>query len=278
MSSPPHVPIWPGPMNTPRGPGPYRVGAFATCPQLEGFAYEAKLRPAIERDEPKIGTLVHAALAYHYGARLPQRPDWMIYGDSMQAIAFLGADRPDLVYEAQRIFAWYVLFYQNDPWQPILVEHAFQWWFDEHTPITARVDLIAVENGEYVLVDHKVKGKIYRSTGEVMRNDRQMVTCLALARANGWDIRRVVINGMTRDYPEPKFGRYDVPVSAEVYDRFAADTYYFMRRRQEVKAAFPDPMNRPRNTDSCLRKFGPCDFLPLCTEGLVRIHDFVRKS
>lgn len=283
MSSLPHVPIWPGDKNV-RGAGPYRVNAFSSCPQLEGFNYEAKLTPLVEKDALPIGSLGHAALAYHYAARLPVRPAWMVYTDPYDAIEKLAnaINRQDLIDICKGIYAWYAHYYQNDPWIPVLVEHQFQWKLGDDF-FTCRTDLIAMEYGDLILADHKIKGRLPRSTGSSLSMDRQMLTNLVLARANGYDIKRVYINGITKGgHPTPMspptFGRFPVPVSTEAYNRFGQDTAYYLAQRAAVKKAFPDPMNRPRNTNACYTPYGACEFKPLCEDGTARLVEFRRRE
>ena len=91
--------------------GPHRLGAAATCLQLEAFGYELNLRPNVEKDATKIGTLVHVGLAYRYGALLDKKPDWLVYPDARWAIWICGQDRPDCASEALRIYDAYVAHY-----------------------------------------------------------------------------------------------------------------------------------------------------------------------
>lgn len=283
MSSLPHVPIQPGDKSK-RGPGPYRLDSFSTCPQWEGYAYELRLAPTVQKDALPIGTLVHAALAYHYAFQLPIRPTWLVYKDPYDAVAQLGhnSGRGDLIETAQRIYAWYAYTYQVDPWVPVLVEHQFQWNFgtaENPRFATCRTDLIAREGNDLILVDHKCKGRLGKNTGRSLSMDRQMLTNLCFARAAGYDIKRVVINGMTRDFPTPLFGRYDVPVSAEAYAHFAQDTMYFLDQREAVRKAYPDPMNRPRNTKACMSgPFGACEYLKLCEDGPARLVEYTKRA
>lgn len=255
--------VWPGGLSL---QGPHRVESFAICPQLEAFGHDIKLRLAVEKTATGIGNLVHVGLAYRYGAMLPQRPEWLVYPDPMTAIAVCGQDRPDLAYEAARIYAWYADKYKVNTWVPVLVEHQFIVQIGAE-PYSCRTDLLAVESNEYVLIDHKTMGKLNKNVGKGYRNDRQMLTGLALARAHGYDVRRIVINALTKEYPFPQFERYDVPISEIAYERFGRDTEYYLRRMTEVRREFPNPWDRPRNTGSCLRKYGPCDYFPICTEG-----------
>lgn len=256
------------PIVHPGGPslqGPHRVEAFGSCPQLEALAHELHLRPVIEKLPTKVGTLVHAGLAYRYAAMLSERPDWFVYRDGYEAIAVLGADRPEFCDLAMRIFAAYEQHYAVNTWQPVLVEHQFVVQFANGEPYSARTDLLAVEAGEYVLIDHKTVGKVAASLGASYAADRQMLTGLAIARACGYDVRRVVINAMSREMPVPTFRRFDVPISDVAFARLGSDTAYYLERMKEVRVSHPDPLNRPRNWGACMRKYGQCDFFDFCT-------------
>lgn len=270
-------PVWPGDKNK-RGPGPYHIDTFSQCPQRAAFQYEARLQPVndTKRDPADIGTLVHVGLAYRYAQMLPQRPAWMVYPNPYAAIEECGFKRPDLAAEAKRIFAWYEYTYQKDTLRPILVEHQFQAQLGDDLFMTARIDLLAEEFGQLVVVDHKVKGKLTKRTGDYASTDRQFVTLLALARASGFDIKRVMLNGMTRDFPTPQFRRFPVPVSAQAYERLGVDSLYYLRARNEIRNQFPDPMNRPRNFSACMTHFGLCPYDPLCRDGLHRLSEYTK--
>jgi hypothetical protein len=270
--------------------GPHRIGSFCLCPQLEAFSQELFLRPIVEKDATKIGTLVHVGLAYRGGALLPQKPAWLVYRDGREAIWTCGADAPELATVALYIFDHYQQRYLVNTWQPLLVEHQLVVTL-EGEPYSARLDLLALdlETNEIILVDFKTKGYIKRETGYEYRADRQMLTQLALCRFYGYDVKRVVIDAMTRPKPNkmgfydlegfvPKFSRFDVPISHLAYGRLWDDTVWALRNMKAVRAAYPDPMNRPRVWESCLRSYGACDFQPLCTEGPDKLVDFVRRT
>lgn len=269
--------VWPG---GPSKQGPHRVGSFALCPQLEAFAHELHLRLAQEKAATAIGTLVHVGLAYRYAMMLPrdQWPSWLVYPDPMTAIAVCGWNNQTAAYEAQRVFYAYCMKYQVNIWTPVLVEHQFEVAFDGE-PYTARTDLLAIESGEYVLIDHKTVTKLSRNIGTSYRGDRQMLTGLALARAAGYDVKRVIINALSKEYPEPQCERYDVPISSTAFYRLGEDTRHYLQRMVEVRKQYPDPWNRPRNWDACVRKYGRCDYYPLCVEGYEPhiLAEYVRK-
>lgn len=278
--------VWPGGASK---QGPHRIGNFCLCPQLEAFAQELFLRPLVEKDATKIGTLVHVGLAYRYGALLSVKPDWLVYPDGRHAIWICGADRPHLAEVALYIFDHYEAYYAVNTWQPLLVEHQFEIQL-EGEPYTARLDLLAIENGQIILPDHKSKGYIKRETGYEYRADRQMMTCLALARYFGYDVQRVVINAMLRPRPnkmgfydlqnfKPKFARFDVPVSEVAYGRLWEDTVWALRNMKAVRQQYPDPTQRPKVWENCIRAYGPCDFMPVCTEGTHKLAtDFVKRT
>ena len=278
--------IWPGGASK---QGPHRIGAFATCPQLEAFGYELNIRPNVEKDATKIGTLVHVGLAYRYGVLLDVKPDWLVYPDARWAIWICGQDRPDCAAEALRIYDAYVAHYDPLlasgvvlPWKPLLVEHQFEVPFTmpdgSVEPYTARIDMLVQCGQELWLVDHKSGSKISNHSGKHYAADRQMLTQLALARQAGYPVSRVFINAMSREYPEPRFGRFEVPISHEAYAHLGQDTAWALEQINIVRKRFPDPMNRPRTWESCMRKYGACNFTPLCTDGLHRLVEYVKRT
>jgi hypothetical protein len=284
--------VWPGGASK---QGPHRVGAFSICPQLEAFGYELNLRPSIEKEATKIGTLVHVGLAYRYGTQLAtaHKPSWLVYQDGRYAIWICGQDRPDLAQEALRIYDAYCAHW--DPliasgvapaFRPLLIEHQFEVGFTmpdgSSEPYTARIDLLAevvLPTGREVwLIDHKTGSKLTNHTGTSYRADRQMLTGLALCRAHGFNVNRVIINAMSREYPQPRFARFEVPISHEAYSRLGADTAYVLQQMNDVRKRYPDPNNRPRSWDSCLRKYGRCDFWDVCTNGQQELIQYVKRT
>ncbi len=252
--------VWPG------GPslcGPHAVSSFATCPQMHAFAHELHLRPVISKPAPAIGTLIHAGLAYYYAAPLPIKPDWYVYSSGAEAIRILGAATPDFMEDALRVFTQYV---EQDtrPWAPVLVEHQFVVDFDG-MPYSARIDLLAYEGNDLVLIDHKSTSRITSSMGAGYASDIQMLTGLAQCRAAGYDVKRVVINALSRERPFAKFQRFDVPINQYVFERFPMDVRYHLKVLKDVRLNYPNLYNRPRNLAACMGKYGPCDFMPLCT-------------
>src|SRR5687767_11947617 len=159
--------VWPG---GPSWQGPHRVGAFALCPQMEGFAHELHLRPVIEGPYTAIGTLIHAALAYRYAQFLNPRPHWFVYPDGETAIRTL-ASNEEYRDTALRMYEAYQTQYRYNVWRPVLVEEQLMVRFPNGEPYTARVDLLARDGNDLVLVDHKSVGKITSSIGYRYRAD-----------------------------------------------------------------------------------------------------------
>jgi len=271
------LPVWPGERNY-KGIGPSHLSTFASCAQRAAFNYELRLEPLDDprRDPAKVGDLIHAALAYHYGAMLSQRPGWMVYGGPQEAIYALASDRSDLAWEAWRIFSWYLHYYQNDSFRPIAVENQLNVKLEDEW-LSVRMDLLAYEGSDLVVVDHKSKKTLPRNTGQILSTDRQMLMLLGILRANGHDVRRVIVNGMTRDFPEPRFRRFSVPISEAAYERLATDTLYYLRMRRQTRQQFPDPYFRPRNFDACMTRYGLCPFDGLCRDGFHRLEEFAQK-
>ncbi|HEV3059658.1 MAG TPA: hypothetical protein VGY48_15515 [Vicinamibacterales bacterium] len=270
--------VWPGGASL---QGPHRIGSFCLCPQLEAFSHELELRGVVEKEALVIGTLVHVGLAYRYASMLPVRPEWYVYNDGREAIWICGHENPDLRIEALRIFDAYQAHYAVNTITPVLVEHQFVVELDlgdgRKEPYSCRTDLLGVENGEYVIFDHKCFRSISRYTGYEYRADRQMLTNLWLARAHGYDVKRVVLNTMTKD-AQPRFMRYDIPVSHKAFADLWTDTHYWLTRMNETRKQFPDPMNRPKVLESCTRKYGRCEYQTLCHEGLHTIVEYKKRT
>lgn len=254
--------VWPGGSSL---NGPHAVGAFALCRQLHAYAHVLHLRPMLKKQSTEVGNLIHAGLAYRYGAMLPEKPDWYVYTDGYEAISTLGARYPNYMETALTIFDAYQRYYAVNVWTPVAVEHQFVVQF-EHGPYSCRTDLLAIEDGRYVIVDHKSVGKIAANTGQRYATDYQMLTNLAITRALGYPVERVVINAMSREMPNPAFARFDVPINEVFYNRLGVDTAYYISEMRRIEKEFPDPRSRPRNPDACVSKvYGICDFHGLCS-------------
>ncbi len=256
------------------------VGSFCTCPQLYGLGYEAGLKAVDEKPARKVGTLAHVGLAYRYGALLPERPAWMVYPtpqapDPREALWTIGGGDHEAKVEALRVFDAYQAYYPTPRWRPVLVEHQFEVIIQLPSgPVryTLRIDLLG-----YDVYDHKTAYKITKNVGLSYRTDREMLTALWLCRGNGYNVQRVVINAMTKEHPQPHFGQFDVPISDEAYQRIGADTAYLLQRMRDVKAAYPNPLQRPRSYEACVRKYGVCDMYPICSDGPHRLSEFTKK-
>ncbi len=198
------------------------IEAFSICAQYHGLAYDAGLKAADEKPARAVGTLVHVGLAYRYGALLPVRPEWMVYPtpaapDPREALWTVGQDNIEAKTEALRVFDAYQANYpiEANIWEPVLVEHQFEAVLQipggPPERYTLRIDLLAedVQTGELILADHKTAYKITKNVGTGYRTDREMITALAMCRAHGYDVKRVVINAMTKENPQPRFGRFD---------------------------------------------------------------------
>lgn len=251
--------------------GPHRVESFATCPQLEAFGHEMHLRSIFPKEPTDVGVLWHAGLAYHYGAQMNPRPDWLVYANATEIIERMGVGKPrSFIDTTLQMMAAYRTAYAVDDLRPVLVEHQFVVYFPNGEPYSCRTDLLAwqwlpAENRwRLVIVDHKNVGKM-GNEGAKYHLDRQMVTNLVLARANGYPVEAVIINAQSRRNYECR--RFEVPINIYNFNRLSADTNYWLDRMKEARQSYPDPTNRPRHSGACVRKFGPCDYYSLCWEG-----------
>ncbi len=275
----------------PTGPQIHRtacseIGAFLTCKQLHGFGYQMGLKSSDEKAARKVGTLVHVGLAYRYGALLPEKPDWMVYPDARTALWTIAQGDVEAGTLALQVFDAYQAHYpiEQNYLKPVLVEHQLEAVMDvDGVPerYTLRIDLLAEDtrDGALVLMDHKTIYKLSRNIGTSYRADREMLTGLGLCNLNGYYPKRVVINAMTKGFQgqQPQFERYDVPISIEALSHIGEDTVHAIRELRAIQVSHPDPARRPRTLESCLRKYGACDFGPICTEGPQRLTEFTKK-
>lgn len=268
------------------------VGAFAICKQYHGFAYELGLQPTEKREPLVVGGLWHVGLAYRYGLRMNPRPAWMVYPtpeapNARDALWTCGQEDLDLAGKALRLFDAYEAWYTVPTLEPILIEHQFEVVYEidgQKVKYTLRIDLLARDHSfpgaPLTLFDHKSAYKLTKYVGHDYRADREMLTGLALCRAHGYDVQRVVINAMskgTKEDPTPKFQRYEVPISVDAYSRIGMETEYWLRDMKNVRQAFPDPHSRPRSLECCVRKYGRCDFYPVCADGPQNLAQYTRK-
>lgn len=269
------------------------LGAFVLCPQLHAFGYEMGLQPT-ERKEPLVvGTLLHVGMAYRYGARLNPRPAWMVYPtpeapNARDAIWTIGHADRDLAEKVLRLFDAYEAYYHTPTLQPVLVEHQLEALFNidgQQVRYTLRIDLLAHDHsdqgrGALTLFDHKTRSKLSKWVGQNYRTDREMLSGLALCRLAGYNVERVAINALqkgTKEKPEPVFQRYEVPVSEEAYGRLGAEIEFWLRRLRDIRVTHPDPANRPRAYESCIRAYGRCDFYEVCADGPHNLAQYTRK-
>lgn len=282
---------------TPKNPIPREacssLGAFAICPQYHAFAYEMGLQPTARKEALIFGGLSHVGYAYRYGMRMNPRPEWLVYPspqapNARDAIWTIGESDRDIAEKVLRVFDAYEAYYHTPTLQPVLVEQQLEALFvvdGQQMRYTLRIDLLAYDHGQdgggaLSLYDHKTAYKLTKWIGQDYRADREMLTGLALCRLAGYDVQRVVINAIqkgTKEKPEPQFQRYPVPISETAYARIGAETEFWLRRMKEIRVTHPNPENRPRSYESCVRKYGRCDFYPVCADGPQNLAQYTRK-
>lgn len=160
-------------MASPSGPGDLGSSALlaaGVCPFLFGMRYIAGLVPAPEMNhlyEDRLrGSLVHAGIAYHYAARMPNPPKWFHERTLEEEWLNLAKGQPLLIDQARRTTDFYNEYCRFERWEPLAVEHQFKATVKEIDPegsgpeddviVSAKLDLVPRTSPDTVsIVDHK---------------------------------------------------------------------------------------------------------------------------
>lgn len=222
----------------------------------------------------EVGSLVHAAMAIHYGRRLPEgAPGWRRNMpspfDYLEAVKACGGGS-SFVSEALRLFSGYVEFYGYEAdVSPLAVEFGA----GEVGRHTCRYDMLAHWDGGGVappgLWNFETKTASRESMdvleswwldGEIL-GQHYVYEFAKLADVFGAPLQGTVINLLIKTRP-PRFRRIQIVLSRALLDTYAQDRLYWDAYQRTCRARG----YWPRSLQGCMSRYGPCEFWAHCRD------------
>ncbi len=271
------------------------LSTFRDCPRLYRYKYIDMLVPDKTSESLSLGLLGHNAMEIYYKDGLPA---------ALEMLTNFDADDQDKVLRIGKVKALlngYVANYGLQDFDKVLeVETEFKIPMvnpetghkSNKVELVGKIDLIAEKNGENWLIDHKFKGTVgerdfwsINSQMDLYLNAfKEKYNCKGII----WNIIRTPsIRQTQKETLEQYLERLgeDVKIRPEFY----YTRFVMPRWDEDIKESMQDIWDVHdhllrvartgkfyRNT-SCCHKFGTCQFLPLCANGLDK-DSFVKKE
>lgn len=266
-----------------------------TCERQYAFRYYKGLRLAGDKPWRMIGTLMHSALAYHYGQMCPNVPDWLerLRDRKMSmrdVIEEEGKGNPQAVsLILDQVFPAYLRRYAGEPMSPIFVEEEFVATLGEIDPrpdrplrelddevITCRTDLVSLTNGASVIVDHKctsgdkgydrllpfpMDGGQYRLGLQVIQN--LLILGVRLPERGYPAPQEFLINQIKRKAPFD-FQRGSTKTSMLTLNEARTAIREYVARELEIRDKLTAGRKALPNFAACHTPWGPCDYADVC--------------
>jgi PD-(D/E)XK nuclease superfamily len=274
--------------------GSHRLSESAIC-QRKWYLHNALgLRPKVTPDYFIEGTLIHLVLAYHYAAKMKEKPQWLFETPLDVALAKEGKGYPDAIKLAKVCGQAYAKFYEhNDPWEPVAVEHEYVARVGDlrrmvspscadhpadNELVTSRIDLLVRVNGYLWHVDYKTtlhgRGRLpqYNPEGEYAVYWQFLVQTLILKKVLGADYRGMLVQRIYRKEPFD-FDREVVSIprrpyidAVETIAERCLDENRIAKEAREAAASGRDmSIWLPRgNFWNCFSWGKPCEYRPIC--------------
>ena len=280
----------------------FRIG-YDQCRRAGAFRYHFHRRLRRDKEHRILGSLVHLALAYYYGARLDKKPAWIKDPQEDYAAEIMAgvdtAHRQIYKEKVAKCVKAYARRFAGESLKPMGVEREIVATIGEIDPggpwpeldseiVTARMDLDGFINGKIDVIDFKCTGgnRQKGSLGAFDRleweTNRQFREILLIMRARyATPVRGIVIRQIMR---EPPFDFRDEPITipAAFYAMTGRQMRISMKRIINLQAALRKGEPLPYDgalTDHCSKgAWGPCDYLAVCSQKTPRDQLVMLKS
>lgn len=274
--------------------GSHRLAESALCPRKWYLHNVMGLVPKRTPDYFIEGTLIHLVLAYHYAAKMAEKPAWYFEKSLDEALEEEGRGYPEAIKLARECCDAYVEHYAGlDTWEPVAVENEYvvrvgdlrkmvDPFCGAHPAddelVTSRIDLVMRINGYIWHADYKTtlhgRGKlaVFNDDGEYALYWQFLVQTLILKKHFGLDYRGMIVQRIYRKSPFD-FDRNVVPIPQAalrdavntIADR-CMDEHRIARQAREAAADGKDmtvwmPSGHYWN---CFSWGKPCEYRQLC--------------
>lgn len=262
--------------------GSHQLAATQTCKRLFALRYVYEIVGKEDKPWRMLGTLVHLCLAYHYAAKLLDRPAWL---DKPLDVALneTGAGNPNEIKVAKDIYAYYqAQVAAGDTFRPVYVEHEFAATIGQLDPggpdssldreiVTIRPDLVAELNGELWIVDHKTQrggwnsnhlGE-WRDDGEYLMSWQAMLYLHVLRAVESRPVRGFMIQRIKRN-PPYDHDRNPLRIPALAYKQVPRAARDMVREELKIRQQLKEKIAPTPNFAACQGRYGPCDYRDLC--------------
>lgn len=256
--------------------GSSRWATLEECPRKYSYIYGRRIYPDGDSRPASIGRAVHRGLAAEYTRQIAlQDGDASIPEDLWRLV--INADEYDdeiVKAEAVRLVKTHNNYWETgwrDPhWaSPVAVEKVVKTVI---APIrkslpdvifTTRVDLFAkLKKGRIIPVDHKTRSRDGDSTIEFGMSGQFLGMLASWPKSYGKRPPYVLVNKIVKTN-SPKFERIPIPFTDRMIEQWKRD----MAHLGADLVRYEKEKYWPRHRESCIRRYGPCDFYQLCHAG-----------
>lgn len=255
--------------------GSHRLTTAAMCLRRFRFGQEARANGTEPPPGESLvkGTLLHVALAHHYGKAVPSDRPPGLY-EPMEAVEVV-AEAHDWMAHVPTIgaaYEAYVARYGTDPeWRVLAVEHEIRVKIKpvngaEPILYTARVDLSVEQDGKVYYVDHKTAYRLGTTTFTQYVLDTQMIGYQALGqRFHGDRFGGVILNRVKLSPPD--FDRQMLDPAPAAVKQFRAHVVYWNMLIDTWKNVEPGVVPGAHADQVCVSKYGKCPYFDKCQWG-----------
>lgn len=272
--------------------------------EVRWYLYAFKhLQPRYSNKYLRIGTILHTALAYHHVLEMDRKPEWFVkYPDMLTALEEDARGKPAELRNALEFIDAYKYYYTGSPWVPIACEEEFiatvgaldpagedeptedLTFLDArgepsivHLPslndevVSCRPDLIIIENGRNIVVDHKSGGSARDGSGRLpILNPQypdftyfwQAMVNLHIVRQQ-MPIEEFVLNRVKRDRPFD-FSRDTLTIPEKMYGKVPAAIRASVKRDRALRRKVARGEAMTPHPFECETKWGSCPYSRLC--------------
>jgi hypothetical protein len=244
------------------------------CPREFSLGYLHHIRPREVSRALQIGTAMHRGLAAAYWRTMNATREATLDPTFCRSVINAGKEGADIKLEAIRLVVEHEKYWaQNDEGfdRVIAVEKFAEKDFaavekSQGVPFTTRYDLVAMKGKQPYIIDHKSSSRPGDSLQE-WGLAGQFIGQVAVWPGKGTPA--VMINKIIKTNPV-RFDRTVVPFTKAMVERWKKD----LALLSADLARYAKTKYWPRKYSSCQRRYGQCDYAPLCREGSSRRSDF----